>query len=109
MLRAGLGSSESKKNPFCTDDHLIVEPVLMKSPRKFCASFTTVARLISPLHSTSKDTVAGAGAIGGMPILANPCPWVSEFARSWASGTERPSACIEMLKYAVQNRKLHQG
>src|SRR5215469_9992067 len=72
MLRPGLGSSESKKNPFCPDDHLIVEPVLMKFPRKFCPSLTTVARLISPLHSTSKDTVAGTDAIGGMPRLANP-------------------------------------
>jgi hypothetical protein len=55
---------------------------LMKSPEKFCASLTTVARLISPLHSTSKDTVAGTGAIGGMGGLLNPCPFVKLFARS---------------------------
>jgi hypothetical protein len=48
------------------DDHFIVDPVLMNSPLKFCASLTTVSRLISPLHSTSNDTAAGTGAIGGM-------------------------------------------
>jgi len=48
------------------DDQLDRRSGLMNSPLKFCASLTTAARLISPLHSTSNDTVAGTGAIGGM-------------------------------------------
>src|SRR5919202_5372861 len=65
-LRAGFGSSDSNEKPFWMDDHLIVDPVLMNPPRNCCISLTTMARLISPLHSTSNETVAGAGATGGM-------------------------------------------
>jgi hypothetical protein len=46
-FRAGFGSSDSKENPLWSEDHFMVDPVLMKSPLKFCASLTIVARAIS--------------------------------------------------------------
>jgi len=46
-FRAGFGSSDSKENPLWSKDHFMVDPVLMKSPLKFCASLTIVARAIS--------------------------------------------------------------
>ena len=63
-------------------DQLIVPPVCTKVPRKFCISFTIFAELVMPLHSMSNDTVAGTGAMGGMPKLGNPCPLVRLFSKS---------------------------
>src|ERR1700730_8955737 len=107
MLRAGFGSSESKKNPSCSDDHLMGDPVSMKSPEKFCVSLTTFARLITPLHSTSKETVARTGAMGGMGglMVLNPCPFVKLFARSWKSGMVRPARGSEALPSSRLIRK----
>lgn len=78
----------------------------MNSPEKFCASFTTVARLIGPLHSTSNDTVAGTGAIGGIDIVDNPCPFVKLFARSWKSGIAKFLMCSDARASSNSTSKL---
>jgi len=45
----------------------MVAPVLTNSPPKSIASFARSTRSISPLHSMSKSTVAGAGGTGTNP------------------------------------------
>jgi hypothetical protein len=46
-FRAGFGPSDSKENPLWSEDHFMVDPVLMKSLLNFCASLTIVAPAIS--------------------------------------------------------------